>query len=153
MTINKLAKEDKIKFDVPALIYLMLTSPQLQQAFKNEGFAFEKRLMIIHAESGSVNHKAKAALRKIFNTFIVSNNSSYKKRYTKLLLEQKEKKEQQTNEFSIEIKGAGSKEKIIHDLLEVIAAISGSTLKELRHGVSWEDVSLMTMTNLPEKYY
>ena len=148
-----MAKEDKIKFDVSALIYLMLTSHQLQQAFKNEGFNFEKRLMVIHAESGSVNHKAKTAFRKIFNTFIVHNDKGYKQRYTKLLEEQEEKKGQQTNEFSIVIKGAGSKEAIIHDLHEVIALISSSTLKELRYGVNWEEASLITTTNLPEKYY
>jgi hypothetical protein len=148
-----LAKEDKLKFVASTFIYLMLDSPKLQQAFKNEGFDFEKRLMTIYAETGNINFKAKSALRKIFNTFILNNNKNYKRRYIKLFSEQEENKGKKTNEFSIEIKGAGSKEKVVQNLREIISGIESTTLQELRSGLNWEDATLITTTNLPQTYY
>jgi hypothetical protein len=147
-----LVKKENIKFNLSAVIYLMLAAPKIQQAVKDEGYNFEKRLMILHAESGTINQRAKTVLRKIFNDIIVKSNN-YKKRYTQLLLKLADESNKKTNEFSIEIKGAASKDEIVRSLHEIVSSIEAYTINELRDGKTWEDSSLITTTNLPEKYY
>lgn len=62
------------------------------------------------------------------------------------------KKKEEPKAFSIEIKGAGTKEEIMNALHFLIHDIKMASMTELENGVNWEGKDLTTTTSSFEDY-
>lgn len=72
-----------ITFDEYKMVMLLDNNPALQEAFGQLGFAFDSQWMKLSILQGGVNHRAKMALKKIFDG-TVAKDEDLSKQYSEI---------------------------------------------------------------------
>lgn len=153
-----MAKKPKLPFNDLAVALLMKEVQEIESAFNREGYKATSEFTNNQHISDDILRrgiagKVSLALRRVLRKTI-EVDPIYTHKYIECLekakqLETTEKKEG----FSIEIKGAGTKEQIIDSLQTAIVILQGKTISELQDGMDIEvDEATCLKTDTFEEY-
>jgi len=152
-----MAYKKKLEFNLSAVIYTVLATDELYEIFSKEFKSGRENLEMMAESPQLMGGKAAAKMRRILRDHIekkVATRNFYidKKEELKRRDNPATDKERQQTEFSLIIKGSGTKAQVAHELHMLADKIEATLLEELRNGIELEESTVVLTTDVPEAY-